>query len=92
VAGISSVQLLGELGRRHIPINYEPDDLQADIATPVSGWLAWWFKRNDLAEFHPFAIRCTLLRRRAAFICQMRSSAKPCASQVKHAPPITERR
>ncbi len=33
VAGISSVQLLGELGRRHIPINYGPDDLQADIAT-----------------------------------------------------------
>jgi predicted HTH domain antitoxin len=33
VAGISTVQLLGELGRRHIPINYGPDDLQADIAT-----------------------------------------------------------
>jgi len=33
VAGISSVQMLGELGRRHIPINYGPDDLQADIAT-----------------------------------------------------------
>ena len=33
VAGISSVQLLGELGRRHIPINYGPDDLQADFAT-----------------------------------------------------------
>ena len=33
VAGISSVQLLGELGRRHIPINYGPDDLQADLAT-----------------------------------------------------------
>jgi predicted HTH domain antitoxin len=33
VAGISSVKLLGELGRRHIPINYGPDDLQADIAT-----------------------------------------------------------
>lgn len=32
VAGISSVQLLGELGRRHIPINYGPDDLRADIA------------------------------------------------------------
>ena len=32
VAGISSVQLLGELGRRHIPINYGPDDLQADVA------------------------------------------------------------
>jgi predicted HTH domain antitoxin len=33
VAGISSVQLLDELGRRHIPINYGSDDLQADIAT-----------------------------------------------------------
>ena len=33
VAGISSVQLLGELGRRHIPINYGPDDLRSDIAT-----------------------------------------------------------
>lgn len=33
VAGISSVQMLGELGRRHIPINYGPDDLQADLAT-----------------------------------------------------------
>ncbi len=33
VAGISSVRLLSELGRRHIPINYGPDDLQADIAT-----------------------------------------------------------
>ena len=32
VAGISSVQLLGELGRRHIPINYVPDDLRADVA------------------------------------------------------------
>ncbi len=31
VAGISSVQLLGELGRRHIPINYGPDDLRADV-------------------------------------------------------------
>lgn len=33
VAGISSVQLLGELGRRHIPINYGPDDLRADLVT-----------------------------------------------------------
>ena len=33
VAGISPVQLLDELGRRHIPINYGPDDLQADLAT-----------------------------------------------------------
>jgi predicted HTH domain antitoxin len=32
VAGISSAQLLGELGRRHIPINYGPDDLRADAA------------------------------------------------------------
>jgi predicted HTH domain antitoxin len=33
VAGITSVQMLSELGRRHIPINYGPDDLRADIAT-----------------------------------------------------------
>jgi predicted HTH domain antitoxin len=33
VAGVSSVQLLGELGRRHTPINYGPDDLLADVAT-----------------------------------------------------------
>jgi predicted HTH domain antitoxin len=32
VAGVSSIQLLSELGRRHIPINYGPDDLQADLA------------------------------------------------------------
>ncbi len=32
VAGISSIEMLGELGRRHIPINYGPDDLQTDIA------------------------------------------------------------
>lgn len=32
VAGISSVQMLSELGRRHIPINYGPDDLQSDLA------------------------------------------------------------
>jgi len=31
VAGISSIQLLGELGRRHISINYGPDDLRADV-------------------------------------------------------------
>lgn len=31
VAGISSVQLLGELSRRHIPINYGPDNLRADV-------------------------------------------------------------
>jgi predicted HTH domain antitoxin len=33
VAGISSIQLLRELERRHIPINYGPDDLQADVST-----------------------------------------------------------
>jgi predicted HTH domain antitoxin len=27
------LQLLDELGRRHIPINYGPDDLQSDLAT-----------------------------------------------------------
>lgn len=32
VAGISSVEFLRELGRRHIPINYGLDDLQADLA------------------------------------------------------------
>jgi predicted HTH domain antitoxin len=32
VAGLTSVQFLSELGRRHIPINYGPDDLQADMA------------------------------------------------------------
>jgi predicted HTH domain antitoxin len=32
VAGIASAQLLGELGRRHIPINYGPDNLRADVA------------------------------------------------------------
>lgn len=32
VAGITSVQLLSELRRRHISINYGPDDLQADMA------------------------------------------------------------
>lgn len=33
VAGITSVQLLDELGRRRIPVNYGPADLQADLAT-----------------------------------------------------------
>jgi len=33
VAGSSSAQLLSELPRRHIPINYGPDDLEADILT-----------------------------------------------------------
>jgi predicted HTH domain antitoxin len=32
VAGISSVELLAELGRRHIPINYGVEDLHADAA------------------------------------------------------------
>ncbi len=33
VAGITSVELLDELGRRRIPVNYGPTDLQADLAT-----------------------------------------------------------
>ncbi len=33
VAGISSANLLMELGRRHIPINYGVDELREDIAT-----------------------------------------------------------
>ncbi len=33
VAGISSVELLAELGRRHIPINYGVDELREDVAT-----------------------------------------------------------
>ncbi len=32
-AGITSVELLTELGRRHIPINYGVDELRQDIAT-----------------------------------------------------------
>jgi predicted HTH domain antitoxin len=32
VAGISSVELLAELGRRHIPINYGVDELREDVA------------------------------------------------------------
>jgi predicted HTH domain antitoxin len=32
VAGISSVELLAELGNRHIPINYGVDELREDIA------------------------------------------------------------
>jgi predicted HTH domain antitoxin len=32
VAGISSVEVLAELGRRHIPINYGVDELREDIA------------------------------------------------------------
>jgi predicted HTH domain antitoxin len=30
VAGISSVELLGELGRRHIPINYGVEEFRED--------------------------------------------------------------
>jgi len=33
IAGVSSPQFLSELGRRRIPINYDVDDLRADIAT-----------------------------------------------------------
>ena len=33
VAGISSVELLAELGRRHIPINYGVEELRGDIST-----------------------------------------------------------
>ena len=33
VAGISSVEMLAELGRRHIPINYGVEELREDIST-----------------------------------------------------------
>ena len=33
VAGISSIEMLSELGRRHIPINYGVDELREDVAT-----------------------------------------------------------
>ncbi len=33
IAGVSAPQFLGELGRRRIPINYDIDDLRADIPT-----------------------------------------------------------
>jgi predicted HTH domain antitoxin len=33
VAGISSAELLSELGRRHIPINYGLEQLREDTAT-----------------------------------------------------------
>ena len=33
VAGISSVEMLTELGRRHIPINYGVEELREDIST-----------------------------------------------------------
>jgi predicted HTH domain antitoxin len=32
VAGISSGELLAELGRRHIPINYDVNELREDVA------------------------------------------------------------
>jgi predicted HTH domain antitoxin len=32
IAAISSVELLTELGRRHIPINYGLDELRQDVA------------------------------------------------------------
>jgi predicted HTH domain antitoxin len=32
IAGVSSPEFLNELGRRRIPINYDVDDLRADIA------------------------------------------------------------
>ena len=31
VAGIASVELLDELGRRQIPVNYGPDELRKDL-------------------------------------------------------------
>ena len=33
IAGISPPKFLNELGRRQIPINYDVDDLRADIVT-----------------------------------------------------------
>ena len=33
IAGISSIELLSELGRRHIPINYGVEELRKDFAT-----------------------------------------------------------
>ncbi len=33
IADMSSVELLTELGRRHIPVNYDADDLRADLKT-----------------------------------------------------------
>jgi predicted HTH domain antitoxin len=33
IAGLTSVELLAELGCRRIPINYDVDDLQSDMAT-----------------------------------------------------------
>jgi predicted HTH domain antitoxin len=33
IAGMSSPAFLAELARRHIPINYNTDDLRADVET-----------------------------------------------------------
>jgi predicted HTH domain antitoxin len=33
IAGVSSPEFLDELGRRRIPVNYDVDDLHADVAT-----------------------------------------------------------
>ncbi|MCU0783027.1 MAG: UPF0175 family protein [Verrucomicrobia bacterium] len=33
IAGMMSVEFLVELGRRHIPVNYDADDLRADLKT-----------------------------------------------------------
>ena len=33
IAGLSSPSFLAELGRRRIPINYDVDDLRADLVT-----------------------------------------------------------
>lgn len=33
VAGVSSVEFLAELGRRHIPVNYGVEELREDVKT-----------------------------------------------------------
>lgn len=33
IAGIASIEFMGELARRHIPVNYDTDALRADLAT-----------------------------------------------------------
>jgi predicted HTH domain antitoxin len=35
VAGITSVEMLAELGRRHIPINYGVEELREDVANTL---------------------------------------------------------
>lgn len=40
---MSSVELLAELGRRHIPVNYDVDDLRTDLKT---------LSRNDAREVY----------------------------------------